>query len=418
MQKLIYLTLGVLLLLAGCKKQPKVAEDNGQEVPMTASVQVIHLMDRPAPTDTFQVYSTESYLQELVWQDNHYNSHAAIVCHSPLPDSVRYSEHPFFDGVRYAYANHHPMVINPDVVWLTIEQGFALHVEHNAEALRYLFVEHEGQKELRVYCEPGLIDMPYNCWEASFEQFSDSLAAWTKDSIAQTLIADFSTTNPAALVASQIGLMSAMQHYFSYAIEASCGIPDIYLEGTAADWRHLIEKTERLRRYNLDWWIDDLTPVLTKIAESAEGQPDTDFWRSMYRGVRTDTLSIVEIAKYFGMDLSTMTEEEIEEMREDYYLGGCGRGRSTQDISGWITVFYPYTVYGDSPEDARIDRAHFDENTILDVPFSRTIAPLKYVPLGEPEMQLTLHAGLFTFTEDSITRAIRPTIAWLISKKE
>jgi len=419
-----------LALMTGCGKKggehANVAAGDANAATANAvaaliPVRVIHLMDRPVPVDTLKSWdSTEELLKEFLWSEREMldNQCASLrlVCHSPLPDSMVYSEHPFIDGVRYAYANHHPMVINPDVVWLTIEQGFALHVKHYAEELRHLFVDHEGKKQLMLYCAPGLINEPYSAWEPYFPQFTDSIAAWTKDSIARTLIADFSTTDATALVASQIGLMSAMQHYFDYVLEAACGIPDIYLEGSAADWRHLAEKTERLRYYQLDWWVDELLPVIGKIAESAEGEPDLDFWRQMYRGVRTDTLSVEEIAEFFEVDLSEMSEEDIQWMKEDYYMGGCGGGMSAEDINGWITVFYPYYSYADSPEKARIDWAHFDESTLEDLPLSRTMAPLRYVEEDGRELQLTLHAGLFTFTEDSLTRAIRPTIGWMISR--
>lgn len=417
--------ISAMLLFSSCIKHEKPKSEDDQletEVELAdghAVCRVIHLMDRPAPVDTLDRYEVQSLLEHYLYSEyslyQTMSGRSRIVCHCPLPDSVTWSEHPLIDGVRYAYANHHPMVINPDVVWLTIEQGFALHVKYYAEELRHLFVEHEGQKELRIFCEPGLIDSAYEAWEPYFPQFTDSIAAWTKDSIAQTLIADFSTTDMTALVASQIGIMSALQSYFSYVMEEGCGIPDIYLEGTAADWRCICKKANRLRRYGLDWWIDELDPVLQKIAESAEGNVDQDFWRSMYRAM--PAITIEEVAELFEVDLDTMTQAQRDEMMEEYFFAGCGFPSAKDKINGWITTFYPYfTYYGDVPEEARVKWNEFTDADINLLACSRSLAPLKYVDLFGNERQLTLHAGLFSFDEDPDTRAIRPIIGWMISE--
>ena len=36
-----------------------------------------------------------------------------------------------------------------------------------------------------------------------------------------------------------------------------CGISKINLEGTLEDWEKILEKTNKLRKYELDWWIDE-----------------------------------------------------------------------------------------------------------------------------------------------------------------
>ena len=36
--------------------------------------------------------------------------------------------HAFMATMHFAYANHYPMTISPDMVWLLIAQGFAIHV--------------------------------------------------------------------------------------------------------------------------------------------------------------------------------------------------------------------------------------------------------------------------------------------------
>ena len=49
-----------------------------------------------------------------------------------------------------AYADHRPLVLTPDVVWVVISQGFARYVNEHAEEMRSLLVSHEGKMDLVV----------------------------------------------------------------------------------------------------------------------------------------------------------------------------------------------------------------------------------------------------------------------------
>ena len=57
---------------------------------------------------------------------------------------------PVLYGFYTAHANHLPIKIKPDDIWLLIIQAFYNHVNENSETLRHLFVDFEGKKELKV----------------------------------------------------------------------------------------------------------------------------------------------------------------------------------------------------------------------------------------------------------------------------
>jgi hypothetical protein len=57
--------------------------------------------------------------------------------------------HPLIEAVHTAFAEHYPLTLSPDDVWLCLAQGFALHVEANAEGLRSRFVRHQGGSRSR-----------------------------------------------------------------------------------------------------------------------------------------------------------------------------------------------------------------------------------------------------------------------------
>lgn len=70
---------------------------------------------------------------------------------SPLPDKFAYwGNNPVLNGYINAYKEHRPIVINPDMIWLMICQGFAHHINNNAEQLRHKLVNFEGKHLISV----------------------------------------------------------------------------------------------------------------------------------------------------------------------------------------------------------------------------------------------------------------------------
>ncbi len=72
-------------------------------------------------------------------------------------------------------------------------------------------------------------------------------------------------------------MMSSMKHFFKYDLYmCGYGIQYINLEGTLEDWEKK-EKAEKLKEYDLEWWIEKLNPIFDKIIESKKGNIDIDF---------------------------------------------------------------------------------------------------------------------------------------------
>jgi len=80
--------------------------------------------------------------------------------------------------------------------------------------------------------------------------------------------------------------MDVVSPYYQFQWLTRCGIPQIRLEGDAADWRSLHFRADLLAREfdGLSGYFTDLLPVLQTIAETAGGTtPDEEFWRSIYK---------------------------------------------------------------------------------------------------------------------------------------
>ncbi|CAF1316392.1 unnamed protein product [Rotaria sordida] len=58
--------------------------------------------------------------------------------------------HALFEAYFAAYNAHEDIVLSPDDIWLMITIYYSRYVDDNAEQMRHLFVDHEGQKELVV----------------------------------------------------------------------------------------------------------------------------------------------------------------------------------------------------------------------------------------------------------------------------
>ena len=187
---------------------------------------------------------------------------------------------PIVAAVHLAFSRHLPLALSPDAIWLSLVQGFSHHVNENAETLRGRLVRHQGREKLVERIQKLTIGHV----TAAVSGFSDQIRAATDPALHDTLLCDFSTTTPEARTASEIALMDTYSHYFEYELEMCvCGIPSITLAGTAQDWRRIRDRVEVLDTFGLEWWTTRLRPILDEFVHAAEGRPNREFWRGIYK---------------------------------------------------------------------------------------------------------------------------------------
>lgn len=383
--KIMNLILLTILSFVSCNEtegsKDSVAEKNTQR--LIIDVEELKPPKNNLPTIDYDVLLKRTLNQ--VGKENH-----SLVAHSihskPLVDG---DMHPFFNGLHMAYAEHRPFVLTPDALWLVICQGFAQHVDHNAEALRHLFVDFDGKQTLRVYSTDIKLDASAKDWENVFPKFTEQIAHYTSDSLINTLTANFTTTSPTSRAVSQLTIMSAMQAYFDYEVYEICGIPQVILEGTAEDWQQIVDRVEWLRRYQLYWWVDEMLPVLKKIVLASQGEVDRDFWRGMYK-------------------------------MHDLHNEMCGEPDVLCD--GWIVKFYPYNninfrdeFWCNEPPELFRNDLQFLYDVASDLPPEITTVPLKYTAINDT-IQLQLHAGFIGLSQNTKTHALKPEIGWFITR--
>lgn len=327
------------------------------------------------------------------WEMGNGKGTQAIVA-SSFDDAKLYfepSSNVLFSMIARAYAEHRPLVLSPDDVWLCISQGFAHHVNQNAETLRDKLVFHEGKITLKVETRQPLLekmegDANPNDWAEIFDGFATQLKNNTKDHIAENMCADFSTTTTESLIASQITLMNTMQPYFNYVVgRISCGIPYITLKGTPEDWQKVLEKARTLEKYELKWWTDKLCPVLEEFVKTSQGKPNHQFWRCM------------------------VTQIEIDKIRG----GGCSNLQPTL-FDGWFLALFPYDTEGRTPE--KVSLSHKMLHSFESVDFLYCLQDEEGYVLMETPMKF--HAGFVGIEENTETYELTPRIGWMVRTDE
>ena len=258
---------------------------------------------------------------------------AAVVGRSPpSPFSTEPSENGFVHTVCAAYNNHHDLVLRPDNVWLAILIQFACYVEHHAEELRKVFVNHEGKKQLEVSASGTLRNAPYDEMAIAM---TDQIAANLKDdTIREWAMPNFSTTTLTDKVVGAITLMAAVKKYFSYKWSLCCGLTNVTMAGTVEDWENVEKRVQRLLEFDnksnyMKKWVSLLAPVCAQFTASAKGTPDLEWWKRV--------------------------------------CSHHGNGSGPRYLSGWITSFCAFSTEGNWVGDKRSVRSNWGSDKYADV---------------------------------------------------
>ena len=304
--------------------------------------------------------------------------------------------HPFAQAAHDAFYKHLPLTISPDDVWFCLAQGFAHHVNANAEALRHRFVRHAGQIKLTVERPDFVLGRP-NPWPEAFAAFSDQIAGHVGRPLRDVVVADFSTTTPVHRAATEVALMDAFQCYFEYEMLIGCGIPAIHLTGAPDDWRDVRRRAASFADYGLERWTAALLPVLDEIEATSRGHGDRDFWRSFFR----------------------------------YDSGSGGTA-----LTGWVQVLFPFlrgdadrlapnpyldcwaAEYGKAVQDYGKpwrERVGFDGPSLGAIPSGVSSAPVKLIDLAsDTAHDMRFVAGMFGVAQDPATLGLSAAFGWAV----
>ena len=140
--------------------------------------------------------------------------------------------HSLIAAAHLAYQHHFPLVLSPDVIWLTIAQGLANHVNNNAEELRPRLVPHQGKLTIQVRRDDFMKGSPENpVGRGSGPSSVPRSRRSSAPKLMNLIVSDFSTTGPTERAASEVVLMDCVQSYFSLRFCTDVRHPADYLAG-------------------------------------------------------------------------------------------------------------------------------------------------------------------------------------------
>ncbi|XSG75282.1 DUF4419 domain-containing protein [Herpetosiphon llansteffanensis] len=329
------------------------------------------------------------------------------------------SDHPLLSCLELAYGQHYPLVLTPDCIWLTITQGFSLHLNQNYQQLRQRLVQHSGKKSLHVD--------EVRTWPEAIERWVDQLTQALPKNLVQTLQCDFSTTTPTTRIASQIVLLESFQAYFEYEMTPICGIPNITLLGTPADWRSLAERVQRLAVFDLAWWTERLAPICEGLILTSEGQPPHSFWQQIYHkidfcgtqinGWITDLFPYIKHSRQQGMFLRNPLLKCERQLFGDPVAPAPIQSNKAS-LAPAEVAFNADDLAGIEPFD--LETLDFEQQSgsvhVLDASdFTTGLAKVSTIQREHGQSRLVkLMAGLLGTSYDPTTKQLRPEIGWAV----
>lgn len=288
-------------------------------------------------------------------------------------------KHGLIAAVHTAYARHLPLSFSPDAIWLVLVQGFSHHITENAEKYRSRLVSHQGKQELT---QP-LLGFDLEAVARAVAGFSQQIRQRTDPAIHDALVSQFTTTTPEIRVASEIALMDTYHPFFDYICHFVCGIPTITLQGTLEDWIRIRERAEIFSTFEMEWWLEGLRPILDQFVRAAEGKPNREFWRAIYK---------------------------YRSAKNPY---------GSDQVTGWILNFFPYL--GDAPSRRRnssfIGRG---SNGVVSASFPSGLTSVEVNvtglgATGKDERKLELVGGFFAVQQNDDS-SVAPMISWCLAE--
>ncbi|HMV79805.1 MAG TPA: DUF4419 domain-containing protein [Leptospiraceae bacterium] len=331
---------------------------------------------------------------EGILASSHSKKHLADMSRVPYTPAYeelgfsRYRVNAFISAVSFAYDQHRPLRISPDMFWLVILQGLNLHLRQNPEKYRKHTVRHSGRMKIEITVNEELLSDPNSMseWEKILPKFFKKTEKYVSSKMISFGKKRFTTTGRLESIAFQTAVLDTVQDYFEFEADGICGIPYIVLEGSPADWQDLHETVKELDQFGLSWWTEILRPIILKIKESSEGSPDLKFW------------------------------DDFSKLRNFY---------AASYMNGWVINFFPYLApQAVSKGEKRMYRNPYlkkqDSNEgpmLSDFPGGISYIPFHYKPRKGSMKKMFFYSGFLGVSENK-DGVVSTEIGWAIRERQ
>jgi len=335
------------------------------------STQKIKLCDVPK-AETPLISVDQSYLLKTLYGpfvEAHGNSDKKLI-----PTNI----HPFIYAAHKAFADHRPLTISPDNIWLLISQGVLTHLSQNSDKFREYSKSLTGSNQL-IFDDPLYAPGKDNEWLKVVDLFSEKLSNRVNPQLKPFYEPSFSTTDINIKNALKISQLTAHSEQFEFALFSLCGIPEIIVEGTPEDWKLIASKMGQLETIGMAEWASYLKPVIDEFIKASKGESNPAFWNSFYK-----------------------------------FDNECGNDQ----VTGWILNFFPYNNKGGMRQMVHFDpngtmKPLPDSNPNTSFPSGRNYLPFKWRVDGR-QIDMRFESGFMGVSQDSETLALKAEINWAV----
>ena len=102
------------------------------------------------------------------------------------------------------------------------------------------------------------------------------------EDVLNILTPNFTTTDKEKIIIFKISIMGAFKKYFKYIMcICGCGIPYLIIEGTAEDYEKIFSKAKELKKYDFEWYIDRILPIIQKFIDAKKGYVDINYFKNI-----------------------------------------------------------------------------------------------------------------------------------------
>jgi len=352
--------------------------------------------DVAAVTNSMATWKTHEGINALLLQSEGDGCQPILSCSGYNANTVRQiTNHALIEAVHIAFAEHRPLSLSPDMLWITIMQGVAQHVHNNPERLRKRLVSHQGKALIATAVSDFDPDSPESDWQSLIDNLGEAL----KDNIGETydqLMADFSTTGPLERTVCAITILDAYEAYFEYVVTCVCGIPSITLEGSVSDWRNLREKIEILAHFEMDWWLSSLRPILDQFVRAADGDIDLEYWQNIYK-----------LKKAYGWDRINGWIARLIPYIRHYQTGSFTVANSLLNE--------PFVIEPEVEPEKTPYSIFFSVPGLIStsLPSGLSLVPFKFKE-GSRSMNMQLVGGFLGIEQVGENQTIRPKLGWAV----
>jgi hypothetical protein len=315
--------------------------------------------------------------------------------------------------LQIAFNEHKSICISPDDIWLLICQGFSEHLKLNSENFKDILGLTEKQI-IKVRRNDFIIGND-NPWEEIFSEFTKEISNRINGDLHSSLVLDFTTSTKKEINAFEIAFMDSMSNYFDYEFISLCGIPEIEIKGEIDDYMKMIDALEKLKAYNLDWWINIIISNIKNIIQTLKGEKNLDFWNSIYKENNESGGPFVTgwIADFFPYLKTSITEQNGN---IDYSQESISKDQILKTIQIEDLNFDNYKIHKVQIKNPRLTNSDSSKLNLDNFPSGLSVVPFKWQYLDK-EFEMNFVSGFIGIKESESNNTLKTDINWIVNRK-